>query len=84
MIDLYESESGTLIGPITEPELQLLADTLEQEPGTEHEYYIDAVTISLIGDGRATEHLLHLLWQALGTRDGVDIQWERKIGRAHV
>jgi hypothetical protein len=37
---------------------------------------IDAATIDVIADGRATEHLVALLRQTLGSRWS-DIRWER-------
>jgi hypothetical protein len=78
MIDLYDNESNALIGSITEAELQLLTDTLEEESSVDQDYFIDAATIDLLGDGRATDHLLQLLRTALGTRDGVEIRWQRR------
>ena len=81
MIDLYDNESNALIGSVTEAELQLLIDTLEEESSVDQDYFIDAATIDLLGDGRATDHLLHLLRAALGTRDGVEIRWQRRWWR---
>jgi hypothetical protein len=78
MIDLYDNESNALIGSVTEAELQLLIDTLEEESSVDQDYFIDAATIDLLGDGRATDHLLHLLRTALGTREGVDVRWQRR------
>lgn len=78
MIDLFDQESGALLGSITETELQLLIDSLEEESEADQSYYIEAGTIDLLGDGRATDHLLHLLKAAIGTRDGVDIRWARR------
>ena len=78
MIDLYNKDTNLLIGSVTDAELQLLTDTLEEESSTDHDYYIDAATIDLLGDGRATDHLLHLLRTALGTSEGVEIRWQRR------
>lgn len=78
MIDLYDNDNGKLIGSITETELQLLVDTLEEESETDQDYYINAGTIDLLGDGRATDHLLHLLRGALGNREGIEIRWQRR------
>ena len=78
MIDLFDQETGALLGSITEAELHLLVDALEEESATDQAYYIEAATIDLLGDGRATDHLLHLLKAALGGRDGVDIRWARR------
>ena len=53
-------------------------DALEEESTEDRDYFIDAATIEVIADGRATEHLVALLRMALGTSDGVDIRWERR------
>ena len=78
MIDLYNAETNQLIGSITDAELQVLVDGLEEESSQDQDYYIDAATIDLLGDGRATDHLLRLLRSALGSSDGVEIRWQRR------
>jgi hypothetical protein len=78
MIDLYDSATNVLVGSITESDLKVLIDALEEESADDQRYYIDRATIDVIGDGRATEHLLTLLRTALGPSDGVDIRWERR------
>jgi hypothetical protein len=78
MIDLYNATTNQLLGSITEADLQVLKDRLEEESTEDQDYYIDAATIDLLGDGRATEHLLGLLRTALGSGEGVDIRWTRR------
>jgi hypothetical protein len=78
MIDLYNETAGELIGQVTEADLQVLVDALEEEFTEDRDYFIDAATIDVIADGRATEHLVALLRKALGSTDGVDIRWERR------
>ena len=78
MIDIYDNETNALIGTITDADLKVLADHLEEESSEDQDYYIDAATIDVIGDGQATEHLLGVLRKALGTADGVEIRWERR------
>lgn len=78
MIDLYNAETNKILGSITEPDLQVLVDALEEESEQDRDYYIDAATIDLIADGRATDHLVHLLRGALGSAEGVDIRWTRR------
>jgi processive 1,2-diacylglycerol beta-glucosyltransferase len=78
MIDLYDTETDKLIGSITDTELQVLIDALEEESAVDQDYYINAATVDLLGDGRATDHLLHLLRGALGTKEGVEIRWQRR------
>ena len=78
MIDLYNASTNQVLGSITEADLQVLVDALEEESADDQDYYIDAATIDLIADGRATEHLVHLLRTALASSDGVDIRWQRR------
>jgi hypothetical protein len=78
MIDLYNATTNQLIGSITEPELKVLQDALEEESSQDQDYFIDAATIDVLGDGRATDHLLNLLRTALGSSDGVDVRWQRR------
>jgi hypothetical protein len=78
MIDLFNKDTNQLVGSITDAELQTLIDRLEEESKTDQDYFIDRATIDLLGDGTATDHLLHTLRNALGSSDGVDIRWERR------
>jgi hypothetical protein len=78
MIDLYNNETNTLLGSITEGDLQVLMGGLEEESSEDQDYYIDAATIELLGDGRASDHLLGLLRRAVGSSDGVEIRWQRR------
>jgi len=78
VIDVYKTATDELLGSITEADLQVLVDALEEESSDDRDYYIDAATIDVIGDGRATDHLLQLLRTALGDAEGVDIRWNRR------
>jgi hypothetical protein len=78
MIDVYDNGTNQLLGSITEADLQVLVDAFEEESAEDQDYFIDAATIDLIADGRATEHLVALLRAALGSAEGVDIRWERR------
>jgi hypothetical protein len=78
MIDLYNDATDELIGSITDADLKVLQDALEEESAEDQDYFIDRSTIDVIGDGRATDHLLKVLRDALGTSDGIDIRWVRR------
>jgi hypothetical protein len=77
MIHLYNDATGQLLGSITEADLKVLMDALEEESSDDRDYYIDRATIDVIGDGRATDHLLKILRDAVGEGEGIDIRWER-------
>jgi len=78
MIDLYNNTTNQLIGSLTEADLQVLIDGLEEESLEDRDYYITAATIDHLADGRATDHLIKLLRTALGESEGVDIRWQRR------
>jgi hypothetical protein len=78
MIDLYNAETNQLLGSITESDLQVLVDGLEEESSEDRDYYVTPATVELLGDGRATDHLLGLLRTAIGTSDGVEVRWQRR------
>jgi hypothetical protein len=79
MIDLYNADTNALLGEITEQDLKVLVDALEEESSDDQDYYITPDTIEVIGhNGRATDHLLNLLRKALGTSDGVEVRWQRR------
>jgi len=78
MIDLYNASNNELIGNITDADLQVLIDRLEEESVEDKDYFIDRATIDFLADGRATDHLVGLLRRALGSSDGVDIRWQRR------
>jgi hypothetical protein len=79
MIDLYNADANILLGEITEQDLKVLVDALEEESSEDQDYYITPDTLDVIGNnGRATDHLLGLLRKALGSSEGVEIRWQRK------
>jgi hypothetical protein len=78
MIDLYNAATNQLIGSITDADLKVLVDGLEEESSKDQDYYITQATIDMLADGRATTHLVGLLRTALGSNEGVDIRWQRR------
>jgi hypothetical protein len=79
IVDLYNDATGEQLGSVTEPDLTVLFDALEEESTEDRNYFIDAATIDVIADGRASDHLVALLRKALGGSSGVDIRWQRRI-----
>jgi hypothetical protein len=78
MIDLYNAATSQLLGSITEADLQVLIDALEEESEDDQDYYIDKATIEFLADGRPSDHLLGILREALGSNEGMEIRWERR------
>ena len=78
MIDLHDVATNQLLGSITEADLNVLIRKLEEESTTDRDYHISAATIDLIADGTASDHLVRLLRDALGSAEGIDVRWVRR------
>ena len=75
-IRIYDKDSGALLGDVAQEDLQLMIDAFEEESSTDQDYFIDAQTIDLLHRAGASDRLLNLLREIVGTSDGVDIRWE--------
>jgi hypothetical protein len=75
VINLYRVANNQLIGTISEADLQVLIDVLEEESSQDQDYYLDVATIDLLAEGGASDAMLRMLRLALGTAEGLDIRW---------
>jgi len=75
-IRIYDKDSGALLGDVAQEDLQLMIDAFEEESSTDQDYFIDAQTIEILHGAGASDRLLNLLREIVGTSDGVDIRWE--------
>ena len=78
MISLSDESSGAPIGTLTDSQLQILVDQLEETDLDDRDYYIDRPTIDIL-KAIAADYgaVIELLERALGERDGVDVVWSR-------
>ena len=77
MITLLIADTAAVVGSITEAELEVLIENLEETSTGDTDYYIDKATIEVLQEsGDATEHLLAVLREALGSSDGVEVRWQ--------
>ncbi len=60
---------------ISQAQLDLLVEQLEEESPADQDYYLDANTIALLEDAGADAELLSVLRSAIGDREGIDIAW---------
>jgi hypothetical protein len=77
MIDLYNSDTNQPIGSISDADLQVLMDALEEESSDDRDYYINADTIDMLAE-KASPELIELLRSALGSSEGVEVRWARQ------
>ncbi len=77
MITLRDKDSGASIGTVTDEDLSLLVELLEEESPSDTDYYFEAGTIDLLEEEGASVELVALLRKALGSKDGVELTWTR-------
>jgi hypothetical protein len=77
MIQLCDKETGSIIGEISNEQLQFLADHLEEETTEDQEYYITRDTLEMLQDEGMDTGLLQMLGRALGIREDMEVQWLR-------
>jgi hypothetical protein len=78
VIQLRIKESGTLIGQISEEELQFLIDNLEEEWEEDRDYYLNQTMLNALkAKPDAPQRLLEMLDKAAGGGD-IEVEWSRK------
>jgi processive 1,2-diacylglycerol beta-glucosyltransferase len=78
MIQLHDVQRGTVLGTITDAQLQFLVDELEEESRTDQDYYISAATLAMLEQDGGDPELIALLRAALAGREGLDVRWTRE------
>jgi hypothetical protein len=70
------SKTGAPLGSVSDEELQVLVEALEEESAADREYYINRPTIDLLEAGGRAPGLVRLLQVAIGSDEDLDIRWE--------
>lgn len=78
MIKIYDKETGSTLGTITEDQLQFLIDQLEEEDSEDRDYYVTKDTLDMLEQKGIDTELLKFLRNALGNRESVEILWEEE------
>ena len=77
MIQLFNDETGSLIGEISTKQLSFLVDELEEESLEDMNYYLSEATVDMLEFDGADPALIALLRQALDEHGEVDVVWKR-------
>ena len=75
MIELRDPRSVLSLGQITSIEARFLVDALEGEDSVQARYFIEASTIEMLEAAGADRELVETLRRALGSQEGVEIQF---------
>ena len=76
MYNLFNAQSGALLGEISEEQISFLRSQLEEESEADADYYINGITIDMLEANGADGALIRLLRKALGDNEDMDIRWE--------
>jgi hypothetical protein len=74
---LYNKQSGSLLGMVSDADVQCLIDVLEEEDSKDVDYFIDPVTVDILEDNGASAEMVQMLRAAIGATEGVDVRWEK-------
>lgn len=77
MIELKDKDTGTVLGTLSEQDLQFLIDNLEEEFEEDKDYYLNRTILEMLKDRDAPPTLVELLDRALGERGEVEVEWSR-------
>ena len=77
MVHIFDKQTGSALGTISDDQLQFLADHLEEEGREDDDYYLNGTTVDFLQGEGADAELLAILRQALGGREEAEIRWER-------
>ena len=77
MIQLYDPERDVPLGEISDEQLQLLMELLEEESAADRDYFIGPDTVDMLEDEGADPAVVAMLRQAVGEGEGVDVRWEQ-------
>ena len=77
MIHLREKGTNTPLGSISEQQLQYLIDQLEEEWEEDRDYAITPLLLAAFEAEGADPDLVHLLRNALGDREEIEIVWSK-------
>lgn len=74
---LIDKTTGALIGNISDEDMQFLMDYLEEESSRDRDYFIDIATVDMLDGNGASPTMVAMLRLAVGSSDGIDINWEK-------
>lgn len=73
---LYRKKNDALLGHVSDRDIQILVDQLEEEDRADRDYFINPPTIDLLETAGASPALVKMLRDAVGSSEGIDIRYE--------
>ena len=77
MVQIFDNQTGSPLGTITDDQFQFLADHLEEESDEDQDYYLNRTTVDTLESEGAAPELIAILRRALGAGEEAEIRWSR-------
>ncbi len=77
MITVTDARTGTVLGTLSEDQLQQLSDHLEEEWSGDQDYYINQATVEMLQAAGVSSETTNLLARAIAGTGEADIRWSR-------
>ena len=74
---LIQTDGNRYLGNVSDADVKLLIDELEEEDMADTDYFIDSDTVDILEASGASKAMVAMLLAAIGDSDGVDIRWEK-------
>jgi hypothetical protein len=74
---LILKDNNRFLGSISDADVKVLVDQLEEEDMADDDYFIDGATVSILESAGASSALVELLLGAIGDSEGIDVRWEK-------
>jgi hypothetical protein len=74
---LLLKDGNRYLGAISDADVKVLVDELEEEDMADSDYFIDNDTVDILETSGASKALVDMLLAAIGDSDGVDVRWEK-------
>lgn len=73
---LFLKEGNRLLGVVSDADVKMLVDELEETELADDDYFIDGPTVDILETAGASSGLVSLLRGAIGNSEGIDVRWE--------
>jgi len=77
MVTLRDKETGSVVGTISDEQLEYLQGQLEEESPDDQDYWFDVASLDILEEEGCDPALVSVLRAALGDRDEMELRWER-------
>jgi hypothetical protein len=74
---LILKDGNRYLGPVSDADVKVLVDELEEEDMADTDYFIDGATVSILEAAGASKGLVDTLLAAIGDSDGIEVRWEK-------